>query len=165
MTTYPVTVRELIIREIKELFEAYTFENVTSPTIYRGRRVFDPDTEPPPLITILPRVEESQRTQFGMDEKTMAVEIVCLEPLGTRNASELAEAILGELQLCMFGKQDTENGAAVKKGGLTRDYADDCYYRTGGVEVYPDELGQHILHTGITVFIQYQTNAGDPYSH
>lgn len=165
MTTYTNPIRELIIRELKELFEAYTFESIASPTIYRGRQIFDPDSEPPPLITILPRVEESTR-EYGMAENAMPIDIICLARMGTQNPSELGEAILGELLLCVFGKNEPDaDGDPVKVGGMTDTYVDDVSYRSGGIDAYPDEAGQSILHVGITVIIKYTTNLGDPYSH
>lgn len=165
MTTYDVTIRELIIREIKDLYENFTFESIESPTIYRGRQVFDPDTETPPLITILPRTEESIK-EYGMSEQGMPIDIVCLARMGTENPSELGEEILGELILCVFGKNNPDvDGDPAKAGGLTLTYADSLDYRSGGIDQYPDEAGQAILHVGITVFIKYSTDMGDPYSH
>jgi len=162
-----LTIRAKIIAEMVALFEAFTFESIASrqPTIYRGVQRFDPDVDPPPIITILPRVEENQRTDYGMDERTMPVDIICLERIVEQNPSDLGEAILGELIACVFGKETEENGAAVKHGGLTNDYADDVRYRSGGIDQYPDEPGQPLLHVGITVEVRYQTNAGDPYTN
>ena len=156
------TIRESIIQELVDLIEAYTFTAVSSPGVYRGRQVFDPDTEPPPIITVLPRSEENQNTDYGMHDLTMPVDIICLERMVDQNPSELGEAILGELIRCVFGY---EAAGPTKVGGMSATYADEVVYRSGGIDAYPDELGQQILHVGITIDIRYQTNAGDPYSN
>lgn len=158
------TIRELIIAEMAALFNDYTFESMTSPTIYRGRQVFDPDTEPPPLITLLPRVEASERTEYQEDKHDMPVDVICLTRLGTANPSELGEQVLGELIHCIFGTRSGAGGTWTKTGGMTDDYADEVVYRSGGIDQYPDQLGQEILHVGLTVAITYRTVTGDPYN-
>jgi hypothetical protein len=162
-----LTIRAEIIQELFDLFEAFSFDAFggTQPTIYRGVQRFDPDNDPPPLITILPKVEEAQRTDYGMDEMVMPVDIICLARLDTENPSDLGEDIKGELIACVFGKETTVAGSPVKSGGLTTDYADDVRYRSGGIDQYPSDLDQPILHVGITITVRYQTNAGDPYSN
>jgi hypothetical protein len=166
MTTYAEPIRELIVRELVELFEAYTFESMTTPAVYRGRQIFDPETEPPPLVTILPRVEDSQRSEYGLSEQAMRVDVIALARMAGENPSELGEQILAELVLCVFGKAGTDaDGDPEKLGGMSDTYADDVFYLSGGIDAYPDELGQQILHVGITVKIKYQTNIGDPFSN
>jgi hypothetical protein len=159
------TIREKIIQEIFDLYDEFTFESVTNPTIHRGRQIFDPESEPPPIITILPRIEESVSTPYGMSGQSMPVDIICLERVGTNNPSELGEKILGELIACFAGVPSTSAGSHVKTGGLSTDYADGFVYRSGGIDAYPDELGHAILHIGITVIVKYQTLAGDPYNN
>jgi hypothetical protein len=158
------TIREKIIYEITALFEGYTFVSITNPAVYRGWQVFDPDVKPPPLVALQPRVEECNRTDYGADERTMPVDIICLERIVDQNPSELGEAILGELIACVFGKAVEEDGAIIKLGGMSTDLADDVVYRTGGIDQYPDQLGEAILHVGITVSVRYTTLAGDPYN-
>jgi hypothetical protein len=160
------SIRAKIIAELSDLIEGYTFESLSSrqPKVYRGVQRFDPDIDPPPLITILPRIEENQRTDYGMDEKTMPVDIICLERIESQNPSDLGEDILAELIACVFGKETTVDGSPVKLGGMSADYIDDIIYRTGGIDAYPDDLSQPMLHVGITVSIKYQTNAGDPFN-
>lgn len=160
------TIRRKIIQELYELFDEYLFESITDPVCYRGRQVFDIETETPPLITILPRIEEAQVNEYAMQECRMPVDVICLARIGTENPSDLGEAILGELISCTFGKEtEGVDGDPEKHGGLTDTYADMVTYRTGGIDMYPDELGQQILHVGITVVIRYQTNIGNPYSN
>jgi hypothetical protein len=163
------TIRESIIKELKDLFEEYTFESITSPAVYRGRAIWNPTTEPPPLISLMPRIEESHLNDYGMSENTMMLDVVCLEYLNGQNASELGEAILGELISCVLGKQDTGSGGEiVKLGGMTDTYADTVMYRSGGIAFYPEQregVSREILEVGITVSIKYQTNIGDPYTN
>lgn len=159
------TIREKIIDELADLYDAFAFSAITNPAVYRGRQVFDSDTEPPPLITILPRVEQNEASDYGMHEMTMPVDVICLARMGTSNPSTLGEAILGELIKCAFGMQGLVAGKVVKVGGMTTTYMDSMRYSSGGIDAYPDELGQQILHVGITVDIRYQTNAGNPYSN
>jgi len=155
------TIRESIIADLAALFDAFSFASVTSPDVYRGRQVFDPDTETPPLITILPRPEENDNG-YGDHKLTFSVDIICLERMAGQNPSELGEAILGEMIKCVFGY---ETAGPTKVGGMTNTYADTVVYKSGGIDSYPDELGQQILHVGITVEINYTTNAGDPYNN
>lgn len=158
------TVRDQIIRELKALYEAYPFEAIGLPAVHRGRLIFDPETDPPPIVTILSRAEDSERTEYMADRRTMRVDVICLEKMGTQNPSELGEAILGELIACAFGVASEDAGVWTREGGMTRTYADDVIYKSGGIDAYPDELGQQILHVGITLSVVYQTPTGDPYN-
>ncbi len=161
------TIREKIIDELADLYTAFSFTSMTGTVgIYRGRSVFDADDDPPPLVTILPRVENNENSNYGMHEMTMPVDIICLAPLGSSNPSVLGEAVLGDLIKCAFGVQGVDkDGDIAKVGGMTTTYMDSMHYRSGGIDAYPDELGQEILRVGITVDIRYQTNAGNPYSN
>jgi hypothetical protein len=162
-----LTIRAEIIQELFDLFESFSFDALggTQPKVHRGVQRFDPDMDPPPLITILPKVEEAQRTDYAKTVAVMPVDIICLQRISGENPSDLGEAILGELIACVFGKEIEQGGKKVKSGGLSTDYADDVWYRTGGIDQYPSELDQPLLHVGITVMVKYQTNAGDPYSN
>ena len=158
------TIREKIIRELYDLYDEFVFESITDPTLHRGRQIFDVNIEPPPIIAILPRIEEGIPADYGMQDLKMPVDIICLAQIGEENPSELGEAILGELIACAFGKETVGDLGPLKYGGLSTAYADSIMYRTGGIDAYPDELGQQVLHVGITVDIRYQTKAGNPYS-
>jgi hypothetical protein len=161
-----LTIREKIIRELVDVLNGFTWESISAPKVYRGRQIFNPDTELPPIITILPRAEDGAQTDFGTDDKTMLIDAICLERMNGQNPSELGEAILGELTAAVFGKEvDGSDGDPEKFGGMSTTYADAVSYVGGGVDRYPDELGQQILHVGITIRVKYQTNAGDPYNH
>jgi len=159
------TIREKIIKELYDLYDEFVFESISDPTLHRGRQIFDVNIEPPPIIAILPRIEEGIPADYGMQDLKMPVDIICLAQIGEENPSELGEAILGELIACAFGKEtEGADGRPEKYGGLTDTYADSIMYRTGGIDAYPDELGQQVLHVGITVDIRYQIKAGNPYS-
>lgn len=158
------TIRKKIIDELAGLFSAYTFTSVAGMDVYRGRQVFDPDTEPPPLVTILPRVEQNANTDYGIHDLAMPVDIICLARMGTSNPNNLGEAILGELIKCTFGIQTTVGGVITQLGGMTDTYADAVVYKSGGIDAYPDEMGQQIIHVGISIEIRYQTKAGNPYA-
>jgi len=160
----PDTIRELIIREMTALFEAYSFESIALPSVYRGRQVFDPDTERPPIITILARPETSTRTVYSTDKKVMPVNVICLEHVGVQNPSVLGEKILGELIACAFGIDTFAGGVWTKTGGMTQTYADDSVYTSGGIVDYPDESGQQMIRVDIIVTVTYQTRPGDPYN-
>ena len=142
------TIRERIIAEMKGLFEAFDFQHLTSPAIYRGRQIFDPDTEGPPLITILPRRDAAEKTPYNKHSISMGLDIIALERIGSANPSVLGEKIHGELIECAFQLSD--------------DWANGITYRSGGIDMYPDELGQQILHVGITVVVAYETRTGNP---
>jgi hypothetical protein len=159
------TIRGKLIKELVDLFEDFPFESVSNPTVYRGRLMFDPDAEPPPLVTVLPRTEEASYDDYGLTTCVMPVDIICLSRMGDRNPSELGEDILGELVAVVFGKQTTVDGQTVKHGGMSGTYADEIHYRSGGIDAYPGQMGQQILHVGITIAIKYQTNTGDPYTN
>lgn len=161
-----LTIRDKIIRELVETLESYTWESMEGPAVHKGRRIFDPTIDPPPLITVLPRQEENALDQYGDNSLAMVVDLVCMDRLAGQNPSELGEAILGEAVIAVFGKERLGNdGKPEKYGGLTTTWADSVYYRTGGIDAYPDELGEEILKVGITIIITYQTNKGDPYNN
>lgn len=159
------TIREKIIKELVDLVENFSFESIVSPDVYRGRLIFDPDSEPPPLVIVLPRPEDVSSEDYGMTTCVMPVDVICLARMGDSNPSELGEKILGELIAVCFGKQTSVDGQAVRLGGMSETYADEIHYRSGGIDAYPDQLDQQILHVGITISIKYQTNIGDPYTN
>ena len=145
------TLREKIIAEIMTALAGYgSFAAIPSPVFSRGRQLFDPDCDPLPVVAVLPGVEEAERTRYGTTHCTMPVDISCLISIGDNNPSELGEAVLGEL-------------IAAALSSLPSD-AEDMAYSSGGIESYPDQMGQAVLSVGITINVQYETDNGDPYN-
>lgn len=145
------TLREKIIKHIVATLGDYgTFVAIPSPVVSRGQQLFDPDVDPLPVIAVLPGVEEAERTRYGTTHCTMPVDISCLISLGDNNPSELGEAVLGELITAALSSLPSD--------------AEDMAYSSGGIESYPDQMGQAVLSVGITINVQYETDTGDPYN-
>lgn len=144
------TIREGIISAMVALVEGFTFASITNPDIFRGILAFDPDVDPPPLITIIPRPESSERSQYGADTKTMQIDFSAFVNLGGANPSELGEAVLGELIAAVFSSMPTN--------------ISDIIYRSGGIDEYPDGAGSDTITVGITVDVVYETITGNPYT-
>ena len=144
------TIREKVILGIIANLEAGTYVELHGAQVFRGRQLFDPDTEDLPLIAVLPRMEDAERTQYGATRCRMPVDVSCLVRIGAANVSILAEAALGELIKAALASLPAD--------------ADDMIYTGGGVEQYPDLLGQVVLMVGITIRVEYQFNSGDPYN-
>lgn len=141
--------RELIIREIKTAMDSYSFVNLTGAAVVRGQINFDASIESLPQIAILPQPEEATRDDYGHSICIMPVDVSCLIELGDNNASELGEAVLGELIQAVLS--------------ISSAYADDVVYVSGGVADYPNQLGQKVLAVGITVAVEYRFDIGNPY--
>ena len=144
------TIREKIISAVETGLKNYSsFVALGSPDIYRGK-VFFTKSEPPPLITIVPRPESSERAQYGGDNKTMQVDFHSIVAIGSADPSELGEAVLGELITSVFSIEPTN--------------VQDMIYRSGGVDEYPESNKAETITVGITVDYVYSTETGDPYT-
>lgn len=143
------SIRELIIREIKAAMAAYSFVNLSGANVDRGRVNFDANIDSLPQVSILPQPEEASRDDYGHAVCIMPVEVNCLVALVDQNASELGEAVLGELIQSVMS--------------ISSAYADDIVYLSGGVAEYPNQLGQKVLAVGISVAVEYRFDLGNPY--
>lgn len=141
--------RELIIREIKAAMDGYSFADLAGASVVRGQINFDANIESLPQVAILPQPEDATRDDYGHSVCIMPVDISCLIELGDNNASELGEAVLGELIQAVLS--------------INSAYADDVVYVNGGVADYPNRLGQKVLAVGITVAVEYRFDIGNPY--
>ena len=117
---------------------------------FRGQELFDPDVDPLPVITVMPGVEEAERSRYGSTLCTMPVDISCLISFGENNPSELGEAVLGELITATLSSLPAD--------------AEDMEYAGGGILEYPDQMGQRTLTAGIVINVKYETDIGDPYN-
>ena len=148
------TIREQIIAALQTRLENYAWE-MWNPEIYVGRSIFDPDTDPLPVLTILPSVEEAARTRYGTDQITMQVDLSGLVSLADgASVTEDCEPIFGEMRKAAF------SGGEIQIGN---DYVA-MAYTGGGIMDYPSELGPAIVTIGVTLAITYETNIGDPYN-
>lgn len=145
------TLREKIIQSLVATLTAYSaFDVIASPTISRGKELFDPDIDFFPVIAVLPGLDEAERS-YGITHCTMIIDITCLIKIGGSNPSTLGEAVLGELIKATMSSLPAN--------------ADDVEYTGGGIETYPDEFGElSVLSVGITIKVMYQTDIGDPYT-
>lgn len=143
------SIRELIIQEIAAEMGAYAFVNLSGVTVIRGRVNYDANIDSLPQISILPRPEEATRDDYGNSVCLMPVNIHCLVALEDYNASELGEAVLAEMIRSVMSI-DSSN-------------ANDIAYVSGGVEDYPNQLGQKVLEVGIVVAVEYRFEIGNPY--
>ena len=144
------TIREKIIADIVSTLNLYgSYSVIASPTVVRGYETFDPDVHDLPIVAVVPRQENVERTEYGAYQCTMQVDVYCLVKLGSANPSELAEAVLGELLLATFSATPSD--------------ASDMAYVNGGIDEYMDQT-KTVLTVGITIEVVYETDIGDPYT-
>ena len=144
------TIREKIIAGIVSTLEGYaSFSVIGSPSVERGYESYDPDVHELPIIAVMPRQEEVERTKYGSYKCTMQVDIYCLIKIGTNNPSELAEAVLGELITAALSSTPSD--------------ASDMAYVNGGIDEYMD-LSKTVLTVGISIEVTFETDIGDPYN-
>ena len=144
------TIREKIIAGIVSTLNGYaSFTVIGSPTVVRGYENYDPDVHEFPIIAVMPRQEDVERTTYGSYQCTMQVDIYCLVKIGTHNPSELAEAVLGELITAALSSTPSD--------------VSDFAYVNGGIDDYMD-LSKTVLTVGISMEVTYETDIGDPYT-
>ena len=144
------TIREKIISAIVSTLKNYaSYSVVASPTVVRGYENYDPDVDNFPIIAVMPRQDDVERTKYGIQNCTMQVDIYCLVKIGTNNPSELAEAVLGELIVAALSSTPSD--------------ASDMAYVNGGIDDYMD-LSKTVLTVGISIEVTYETDIGDPYT-
>lgn len=144
------TIRETIIQAIVDSVDGYTFTALAGADVYRGRIRFQEQLEDLPLISVIPRQEEAGIGNYGQSLCTMEVVVGAIAAIGAANPSELAEAVHGELIKAAFRVAPAD--------------ARKMAYAGGGIEQYPDELGQPLLAVSITLAVEYETDLGDPYT-
>lgn len=150
------SIRLRLARAIKARFVDANFDTFTPAGVFLGRSTFDPDTDPLPLITIVPGVEDSSVTKYGTDERTMPVEVSALISLSDgADVTEICEPIYAEIHQAVFF-----DGFQIQLGS---DYFN-IEFRGGGIVEYPTETGPAIVTVGISLDIAYETAIGDPYN-
>lgn len=152
------TIRQQIIEAFAAHLAAASWQSAPFAAVYVGRAVFDPDTDPLPLITILPRPDETEATRYGTDSNTMQLDVSALLRLespgdGIPTATEIGEPVKGELQATAFAIPSA-----------LADMVERIEYRGGGVDDYPDTLGQSTFTVSLSLAVVYETKKGDPYS-
>lgn len=162
------TVRKRLIDLVETRLNNFSFTtfkkkedgSIVQPDTHKGRIVFD-DTEPLPLIALIPSTDDSKVNEYGNNAKTMPLTIaaiISLTKAEIKDAYNITEAILGELEKALF-----DDGALQLSIGLeTYDFA--FQYLGGGVADYPDELGPAVVTIGISSQILFETDIGDPYN-
>jgi len=147
---------ELIIDQIEAILEAATWVNITTPDIFKGLTIWDPATQPLPLITIIPRPEKADTDKYGGVSCTKNIEITALIPMDTAEApiypadtAMVGEAVAMEIRALIFGSR--VNG---KWAGFP-DELTNIRYVEGGVFAYPDELNPQLMSAGITIEVKY----------
>ena len=144
------TIREQIIKAMVTQLESATFETLLGATIYRGQLLFQTEIEALPIVAVIPREEEAGVTQYGSAIMLMPVVVGAILAIEGENPSELAEAVHGEL--------------IAHAMGLSSALFQDMVYVGGGIEQYPDQLGQPLISVSITINIEYLADIGDPYN-
>ena len=161
-----LTIRDKIIRELVTLLEGFSWTAIPAPTVDKGRLIADPDAAPPPRIFVLPGIERNDAGPYAKHDLTLPVEVFATAVIGAQNPDELCQAVLGELILCVIGKEAADaGGRPIKSGGMSDAHADSVRYLDGGAAAYPATLGTQILTIAATFEIAYQTNYGDPYTN
>lgn len=152
------TIRQQIIEGFAAHLSAWSWQSAPFAAVHTGRTVFDPELDPLPLITILPRPDESTATVYGMDSNTMLLDVSALlrleAPDGVAaNATEVGEPVKGEMQAASFAIPTA-----------LADMVERIEYRGGGIDDYPSDLGQTIITVGLSLAVVYETKKGNPYS-
>lgn len=148
------TIRQQIIQALENRLAAYTWIEI-DPEVSTGRVIFDPDTDPLPVITIVAGVETSERTRYGSDKRTMPVDVSALISISdAKDAFEIGEPALGELHKACF------HGGELPVGDDFVSLA----YTGGGIVDYPGELGPAIITIAVTLSVIFETDSGNPYN-
>lgn len=151
-----LTVRQKIIETLQDRLKVYDWQ-VFDPVIWVGRSIFDSETEQLPVVTILPRPEESEGTRYGTNYIAMPIDMSALISLQDgQQASAIGESVFGELHSAAFSGDGTIIPVNDDNFSLT--------YSGGGIVEYPDELGPAVITIGLTLHVTYETYTGDPYN-
>lgn len=91
---------------LQEILQAHTWacfgEDIT-PTIHLGRVSFDPETDPLPLITLVPALETSEPTRYNCNAITLSIGASALvSTQGGAGAFTVGETVLAELHHALF---------------------------------------------------------------
>lgn len=149
-----ISLRQKIINAVNDRLANYQWQQ-WGPEVFTGRTIFDPDQDSLPVLTIVPGVEESERTRYRTDYITMPVEISGLVSLDDgADVYEICEPIFAEIRKAIF------DGGQIEIG----DDHYDITYRGGGIAEYPTETGPAIVTIGVSIAIEYETATGDPYN-
>jgi hypothetical protein len=150
MTTYEKSTIELICDQLEGLFEARTWKNLNSPTIYQGLTLWNPETNTLPLITIIPRQAKMDTNKYGEVDALQGIEITALIPLPVGDSALIGEAVTRELIETIFlsridGKWTT-----------FPDQLSGIKLLDAGIVQYPSEINPQMVQAGITVEVSYQ---------
>jgi hypothetical protein len=156
------TIREQIIDAIADRLTDFTWTAITTPSIFIGRSIFDPEVDEMPLVTMLAGQEDSERTRYGIDSITMPVSVSCLISLEDGAAVDsIAEPVFGEMKEALFAGGPIDLG--FEDSGEEVE-AFPFVYAGGGLVDYPSELGPAIINITISAVVKYETATGDPYN-
>jgi len=156
------TIRHQLIDEMQERLENYSWSDI-DPQVFAGRTIFDPTSDPLPVITVVAGLEDSERTRYGSDRRTIPMDISALVSLEDgADVTEVAEPIFGELHKAVFN-----GGELALTFGEGVDERIDYFpieYRRGGIVDYPGAPGPAIITIVVSVAVSLETVTGDPYN-
>jgi hypothetical protein len=156
------TIRQRIIEGITARLAGHAWQTAAF-AVHQGKAAFDPDIDPAPLLTVLPRPDESSTTRYGSDENTMPVEVIAVltvanPPTAPADLVAVTEPIKGEIQQVLTAEPDPTADPPPPEPLYER-----IEYRGGGLDEYPGEFGEVTIQIGLSLAVVYQTAAGDPY--
>jgi len=142
--------RQTILEKLRDRLESHSWQTF-GPTVFVGRTIFDPDSDPLPVLTIVPGLESSERTRYGADRIDMPCEVSALVSLKDgRDVTELCEPIFAEIKQALFapGQIEVESGDDPQYVSIT--------YVGGGIADYPGEIGPAIVTIVVQVRLHFE---------
>ncbi len=136
--------RQTILEKLRDRLEAHSWE-AFAPTVFVGRTIFDPDSDPLPVLTIVPGLETSEPTRYGADRIDMPCDVSALVSLKDgQEVTELCEPIFAEIKSALFGPGQIEIASGEDPQYVSITYAG------GGIADYPSEIGP----STVTIVVQ-----------
>ncbi len=156
-----LTVRHRLIEAMRERIEEYSWQTI-DPDVHVGRTIFNPDDDPLPIVTVVAGLEDSERTRYGTDRRTMSLDISALVSLDNgADTTEACEPIFGDLHKAVFN--GGELALTSGEGEAERVDYFSIEYRGGGIVDYPGAPGPAIVTIAVSVAVSFETVTGDPY--
>lgn len=150
------SIRTQLVEAIQSRLYSYAWGSFAPAGVYLGRSIFDTDSDPLPLITIVPGVEDSEVSRYGTDLRIMPVDISAIISLDDgADVTAVCEPIYAEVHKAVFN-----DGNQIQIGS---DYFS-IEFRGGGIVEYPAETGPAVVTVGVSLEITYETAIGDPYN-
>ena len=150
------TDQTIICDHLEEILTNAVWQTIKEPSIFTGLSLWDPENQPLPVITILPRIEKALGKRYGKVQVELPVEITALVPLDKGQSAMIGVVVAEEIAMHIFRAKEHNWGEFPES-------LDDIDYSDGGIIDYPDELNPQMVSCGITINVKY-TKTPFPYT-